>query len=64
MLCSNQLSYITERVEIVWKRPRIVFFSAARVKVEWVLRAPAGTEVALSVRHERAGVVRARVVLG
>jgi hypothetical protein len=35
-----------------------------RVKVEWVLRAPAGTEVALSVRHERAGVVRARVVLG
>ena len=34
-----------------------------RVKVEWVLRAAPGTEVALTLRHERAGVVRARVVL-
>jgi murein tripeptide amidase MpaA len=34
-----------------------------RVKVEWVLRAAPGTEVSLTLRHERAGVVRARVVL-
>ena len=34
-----------------------------RVKVEWVVRAAAGTTVKLIARHERAGVVRAEVVL-
>ena len=34
-----------------------------RVKAEWVVRAPAGTTVKLTARHERAGVVRAEVVL-
>ena len=35
-----------------------------RVKVEWVVRAPAGTTVKLTAKHERAGVTRAEVVLG
>ncbi|MBX9965635.1 MAG: carboxypeptidase [Burkholderiales bacterium] len=34
-----------------------------RVKVEWVVRGAAGVRVKLSARHERAGVVRAEVVL-
>ena len=34
-----------------------------RVKVEWVVRAPAGAMVKLTARHERAGVVRVEVVL-
>ncbi len=34
-----------------------------RVKVEWVVRAKRGTEISLTARHERAGVVRAEVVL-
>ncbi len=35
-----------------------------RLKVEWVVRAPAGSVIKLAARHERAGVVRAQVVLG
>jgi len=34
-----------------------------RVKVEWVVRAPAGGIVTLVARHERAGAVRANVLL-
>ena len=34
-----------------------------RVKVEWVVRGPSGAEVAVTLRHEKAGVVRARVAL-
>lgn len=34
-----------------------------RLKAEWVVRAPAGTELQLSARHERAGTVRAAVTL-
>ena len=34
-----------------------------RLKVEWVVRGPAGATVKLTARHERAGVVRAEVVL-
>jgi murein tripeptide amidase MpaA len=34
-----------------------------RCKVEWVVRGPAGGRVRLTARHERAGVVRAEVVL-
>ena len=34
-----------------------------RVKVEWVVRAKRGTKVQLIARHDRAGVVRAEVVL-
>jgi murein tripeptide amidase MpaA len=34
-----------------------------RVKVEWVVRAIAGSKVKLLARHERAGVVRTEVVL-
>ncbi|HKS71027.1 MAG TPA: carboxypeptidase, partial [Ktedonobacterales bacterium] len=34
-----------------------------RLKVEWVVRAPAGGTVELVARHERAGTVRASVVL-
>lgn len=34
-----------------------------RLKVEWVVRAPTGTELQLSARHERAGTVRTAVTL-
>lgn len=37
--------------------------TANRLKVEWVVRAPAGAEVRLTARHERAGTVRAQVRL-
>jgi murein tripeptide amidase MpaA len=33
-------------------------------KVDWVVTAPAGAEIGLVARHQRAGVVRANVVLG
>jgi murein tripeptide amidase MpaA len=35
-----------------------------RAKAEWVVRAPTGTEVEVTARHSRAGVVRARATLG
>jgi hypothetical protein len=38
--------------------------TAERAKAEWVVRAPAGTDVRVEARHDRAGVVRASVVLG
>src|SRR5205823_13342178 len=34
-----------------------------RAKAEWVVRGPAGSEVSVEVRHQRAGVVRVRVPL-
>lgn len=34
-----------------------------RTKVEWVVRGPAGVNVKLTARHDRAGVVRAQVTL-
>jgi hypothetical protein len=34
-----------------------------RAKFEWIVRAPAGGEVQLTARHDRAGVVRASVTL-
>ena len=35
-----------------------------RLKVEWVVKAPRGGSLQITARHERAGVVRAEVVLG
>ncbi len=35
-----------------------------RMKIEWVVRGKRGDSVALTARHERAGTVRANVVLG
>jgi len=35
-----------------------------RAKIEWVVQAPAGSVIKLSARHERAGAVRAEIVLG
>jgi hypothetical protein len=35
-----------------------------RAKFEWVVRAPAGLEVQLLAKHDRAGVVRTSVTLG
>lgn len=32
-------------------------------KAEWIVRAPAGTSVSVEVRHERAGAVRAEILL-
>jgi hypothetical protein len=37
--------------------------TAERAKAEWVVRAPAGTEVRVEARHDRAGVVRSSVLL-
>jgi hypothetical protein len=34
-----------------------------RVKVEWVVKAPKGTKITLTARHDRAGVVRETVTL-
>jgi hypothetical protein len=35
-----------------------------RMKLEWVVRAEAGTTIEVVARHERAGTMRANVVLG
>ncbi len=35
-----------------------------QAKAEWIVRAPAGTSVAVEARHDRAGVLRTSVVLG
>ncbi len=35
-----------------------------RMKLEWIVRAPRGTTVRVIARHERAGTVRADIVLG
>jgi hypothetical protein len=35
-----------------------------RTRVEWVIEAPAGTEVRVTARHPRAGVCRAELRLG
>jgi hypothetical protein len=35
-----------------------------RAKLQWVVRGPAGAEVGVVVRHEKAGAVRVQVVLG
>ncbi|GDX40147.1 hypothetical protein LBMAG21_04390 [Armatimonadota bacterium] len=37
--------------------------SEERAKIEWVVRAKPGTEVKVTVKHQRAGTVRATVVL-
>ena len=37
--------------------------TADRIKVEWVVKAKKGTKVKLLAKHDRAGVVRAEVVL-
>ncbi len=37
--------------------------TAERTKVEWVVEAPAGANVGVVARHERAGTVRADLVL-
>jgi len=34
-----------------------------RIKLEWIVRAEAGATVQLTARHERAGTVRAEIVL-
>ena len=51
------------------KRSMLGLFSTAndgtadRAKAEWVVQAPAGTEVHVAARHQRAGVVRSSVKL-
>ena len=35
-----------------------------RVKLEWVVDAPAGSELGIEARHQRAGVIRQVVSLG
>jgi hypothetical protein len=37
--------------------------TANRIKVEWVIHAPAGGIITLTARHERAGTIRASVTL-
>lgn len=38
--------------------------TADRAKVEWVVQAPKGSQITLTARHDRAGVVRETVTLG
>jgi hypothetical protein len=35
-----------------------------RAKAEWVVEAPAGSIVTVTAKHERAGTIRAEVILG
>jgi hypothetical protein len=38
--------------------------TADRAHVDWIVKAPAGTRLALAARHERAGALRAEATLG
>ena len=58
---AGQLGGRVERRDIMWWGTD--HSTAERTKVEWVVEAPAGTKVAVVARHERAGTVRAELVL-
>ncbi len=50
------------------QKPRFNLWSVdetrERVKLEWVVKAPAGTEIPITATHERAGIVRTTVTCG
>jgi hypothetical protein len=58
---AGQLGGRVERRQILWWNTD--HSTAERTKLEWVVEADAGTRVAVTARHERAGTVRSEVVL-
>ena len=58
---AGQLGGRVERRQILWWNTD--HSTAERTKLEWVVEAEAGTRVAVTARHERAGTVRSEVVL-
>jgi hypothetical protein len=58
---AGQLGGRVERRQITWWGTD--HSTAERTKVEWVVEAEAGGRVAVTARHERAGTVRAELVL-
>jgi hypothetical protein len=57
----GQLGGRVERRQVLWWNTD--HSTAERTKVEWVVEAPAGARVGVTARHERAGTVRAELVL-
>jgi len=57
----GQLGGRVERRQVLWWNTD--HSTAERSKVEWVVEAPAGARVGVTARHERAGTVRAELVL-
>jgi murein tripeptide amidase MpaA len=51
------------RARTVWSWGGHVDDTSDRTKVEWIVRAPSGTTIAVECRHDRAGVVRTEVTL-
>jgi len=68
-LVSGQLRTLAGELEgRAYKHSLVSFWTdhtpmADRVKLEWVVRAPAGTQVSVVVRHDKAGTVRATISL-
>jgi murein tripeptide amidase MpaA len=69
VLVSGQLRTLAGELEgRAYKHSLVSFWTdhtpmADRVKLEWVVRAPAGTQVSVVVRHDKAGTVRAEISL-
>jgi hypothetical protein len=57
----GQLGGRVERRQVIWWNTD--HSTAERTKVEWVVEAAAGTTLGVVARHERAGTVRAELVL-
>jgi hypothetical protein len=58
---AGQLGGRVERRQVTWWG--VDHSTAERTKVEWVIEAKVGDRVGVVARHERAGTVRADVVL-
>ena len=57
----GQLSGRVERRSVMWWN--VDHSTSDRTKVEWVIEAEAGASVTVTARHDRAGTVRAELVL-
>jgi hypothetical protein len=58
---AGQLAGRVERRAILWWN--VDHSTSDRTKVEWVVEAEQGASVAVTARHDRAGTVRAKLVL-
>jgi hypothetical protein len=58
---AGQLGGRVERRQILWWNTD--HSTAERTKLEWVVEAEAGSQVGVTARHERAGTVRAELLL-
>jgi hypothetical protein len=58
---AGQLGGRVERRSVTWWG--VDHSTSERTKVEWVVEAKAGERIGVVARHERAGTVRAEVVL-